>query len=257
MRDAVHGEWTKLRTTPGPAWLLFGAISLTIAVTALVAGSHRYADGAARLDTVSTGLSGVVVGQLMVAGLAVVVVGGEYGTGMISASLAAVPRRLVLIGAKAVVLTGSIVVAGALAVLGSVVAGQPLLRGHGYTRGHGYPTFSLADGPTTRAVLGSVLYLCLIGLLSLGIAAAVRDSATAIGLVLALLYLFPILGSAVNQHWQRHLEQIAPMTTGLYIQATTGLHSLPLSPWEGLGVLAGWAAGALLVGGARLWLADA
>jgi ABC-2 type transport system permease protein len=51
-----------------------------------------------------------------------------------------------------------------------------------------------------------------------------------------------------NQHWQRHLEQSGPMTAGLYIQATTNLRSLPLTPWQGLGVLALWAAGALLIG---------
>jgi len=51
-----------------------------------------------------------------------------------------------------------------------------------------------------------------------------------------------------NQHWQRHLEQIGPMTAGLSIQATTNLSGLPLTPWQGLGVLALWAAGALTTG---------
>jgi ABC-2 type transport system permease protein len=71
----------------------------------------------------------------------------------------------------------------------------------------------------------------------------------ATGTVLALLYLFPIIAAAVpSPHWQRHLEQIGPMTAGLEIQATTGLHSLPISPWAGLGVLAAWATTALLAG---------
>lgn len=71
----------------------------------------------------------------------------------------------------------------------------------------------------------------------------------AIGLVLGLLYVFPVVTSAIsNQHWQRHLEQIGPMTAGLYIQATANLRSLPLTPWQGLGVLALWAAGALTIG---------
>jgi ABC-2 type transport system permease protein len=80
----------------------------------------------------------------------------------------------------------------------------------------------------------------------------------AIGLVLGLLYLFPIVAGVVSDPYvQRHLEQIAPMTAGLEIQATTGLRSLPLSPWAGLGVLAAWAAGALLAGGLLLRLRDA
>jgi ABC-2 type transport system permease protein len=86
----------------------------------------------------------------------------------------------------------------------------------------------------------------------------VRDSAVAIGVILALLYLFPIVATVTSDpKWQRHLEQIGPMTAGLAIQATTGLRSLPISPWAGLGVLAAWAAGALLAGGLALRLRDA
>ena len=108
-----------------------------------------------------------------------------------------------------------------------------------------------------RATAGSVLYLALIALLALGIATAVRDSAVAIGIVLGLLYLFPIVAAvAASPHWQRHLEQIGPMTAGLEIQATTGLHSLPISPWAGLGVLAAWAAAALLAGALLLRIRD-
>jgi ABC-2 type transport system permease protein len=80
----------------------------------------------------------------------------------------------------------------------------------------------------------------------------------AIGLVLGLLYLFPIVAGVVSDPYvRRHLQQIGPMTAGLEIQATTGLRSLPLSPWAGLGVLAAWAAGALLAGGLLLRLRDA
>jgi ABC-2 type transport system permease protein len=86
----------------------------------------------------------------------------------------------------------------------------------------------------------------------------VRDSAVALGLVLALLYLFPIVANVVDdESWHRHLEQIGPMTAGLAIQATTGLRSLPISPWAGLGVLAAWSAGALVAGGLLLRLRDA
>ncbi len=109
-----------------------------------------------------------------------------------------------------------------------------------------------------RACAGSVLYLGLIALLSLGVATVVRDSAVAIGLVLGLLYLFPIIGAVVSDpDLARHIQQAAPMTAGLDIQATTGLRGLPLSPWAGLGVLAAWAAGALLAGGLLLRFRDA
>ena len=85
-----------------------------------------------------------------------------------------------------------------------------------------------------------------------------RNSAAAIGVVLGLLYLIPIIATTVTDAtWHRHLEQLAPMTAGLTIQYTTGLRGLPLSPWAGLGVLAAWAAGALLLGGCCSSLRDA
>ncbi len=190
--------------------------------------------------------------------LAVLAVSSEYSTGMIRITLTAVPRRPAVLAAKAAAVTSLVLAAAAAAVLGCVLVGQLILPGHGLTAGHGYQPVSLAAGPTVRAAAGSVLYLALIGLLSLGIATAVRDSALAIGAVLGLLYLFPIIAQVVgNQDWQRHLDQFGPMTAGLDIQATTGLRGLPLSPWAGLGVLAVWAAAALLAGGLLLRFRDA
>ena len=76
--------------------------------------------------------------------------------------------------------------------------------------------------------------------------------------MLGLLYVFPIVAQTVTSpHWQRRLHEIAPMTAGLYIQTTVGIHDLPLTPWQGLGVAAGWAAAAMLAGGVLLRLRDA
>jgi ABC-2 type transport system permease protein len=75
--------------------------------------------------------------------------------------------------------------------------------------------------------------------------------------VLALLLLFPIVANFTDPTWQRHLDQISPMTAGLAIQDTINLASQPIGPWAGLGVLAAWAAGALLIGGAALCYRDA
>ena len=85
-----------------------------------------------------------------------------------------------------------------------------------------------------------------------------RDSATSIGVILGLLYLPPVLGQAIGDpHWQRLLQQSAPMSAGLAIQATIDLHSLPLRPWAGLGVTAGWSVAALVAGGLLLHRRDA
>jgi ABC-2 type transport system ATP-binding protein len=105
---------------------------------------------------------------------------------------------------------------------------------------------------------GAVLYLTLIALLSLGLAAALRDSAAAIGLVLGVLYLFPLAADLVaNPHLTRHLDQIGPLPAGLDAQATIGVKALPLTPWQGLGVVALWTAGALLLGALVLRFRDA
>jgi ABC-2 type transport system permease protein len=260
MRQALHAEWTKLRTTPGPAWLLVAAMALTVALSAMVVAAVNYpfAGPDQVLDLTKLSLAGIQLGQAVVAILAVLAISSEYSTGMIHVTLTAIPRRPTVLAAKAATVSGVVLAAGAIAVLGCLLAGRLILPGHGFTPAHGYPPLSLADGPVLRAAAGSVLYLALVGLLSLGVATAVRDSATAIGVVLGLLYLFPIIAQVVSDpHWRRHLKQLGPMTAGLAIQATTNLRGLPIGPWAGLGVLAAWAAAALLTGGLLLRLRDA
>jgi ABC-2 type transport system permease protein len=258
LRDALQAEWTKLRTTPGTFGLLVAAIALTVAVSAAAAAAARCPAPGCGQDPARVSLTGIYLGQVVVAIVAVLTISGEYSSGMIRTTLAAMPRRTTVLAAKAALVTGLTLAAGTFAIAGSLLAGRLILPGHGFTAAHGFAPLSLADGPVLRAAAGSVLYLALIALLSLGTATAVRESAAAIGIVLGVLYLFPIVAAVVSDpHLQRHLQQIAPMTAGLEIQATTGLRSLPIGPWAGLGVLAAWAAAALLGGGLVLRLRDA
>jgi ABC-2 type transport system permease protein len=258
VRLALHAEWTKIRTVASPLSLLLGTIAATVALSVAVTSVMTCGAAGCGDDTTKLSLTGVELGQALVAILAVLVISGEYSSGMIRTTLAAMPHRATVLAAKAVTLTGVVAAAGTVAVLGSLLAGRLILPGHGFTAARGYPALSLADGPTLRAAVGSILYLALIALLSLGVATVVRDSATSIGLVLGLLYLVPIISQVIgNPHWQRLLQQIGPMSAGLAIQATTDLRSLPISPWAGLGVTAGWAAAALLAGGLLLRMRDA
>ncbi|WP_431916048.1 ABC transporter permease [Nonomuraea jabiensis] len=258
MRREVRAEWTKLRTVAGPGWLLAGAVVLTVALSALAAAVVPCAAAGCGQDPARISLVGVQLGQAMVALLAVVAVCGEYSTGMIRTSLAAMPRRATALAAKAVVVGGLTLGAGTLAVLGSVLAGRLLLPGSGFTAAHGYPPLSLADGPTLRAAVGSVLYLVLIALLSLGLATAVRDSAAAAGVVLGLLYVFPVVILMVSDsEVRRFLWTLSPTNAGLAVQTTVDLASLPVGPWAGLGVLATWSAASLVGGGLLLRYRDA
>lgn len=252
MRPALHAEWTKIRTVAGPLWLLLGTVAATVALSAVATSVVNCTANGCGGDTTKITLMGVYVGQAPVAILAVLIISSEYSSGMIHTTLTAVPRRATAFAAKAITLTGVVAVGGTAAVLGSVLAGRLILPDLGDQ------ALTLAVGPTLRAVVGTVLYLILIALLSLGIATAVRDSATGIGIVLGLLYLLPILSQTIGDpHWQRLLQQIAPMSAGLTIQATTDLGGLPISPWAGLGVTAGWTAAALLIGGLLLRMRDA
>ena len=259
MSDALRAEWTKLRTLAGTWWLLVGALALTVSASAAISAATHVssAGGGGGQDPTRLSLVGVDIGQAVVVVLAVLAISEEYGTGMIRVTLAAMPRRAVPLTAKALNVTGLTLIVTVPAVAGCLIAGRLLLPAAGLDPAHGYALVSIADGPTLRAAAGSVLYLGLIALLSLGVATVVRDTAVSIGSALGLLYLPPLLAELVSGPWRRHIQQIAPMSAGLAIQATQNLRSLPLSPWTGLGVLAAWAAGALIVGVAVLKARDA
>jgi ABC-2 type transport system permease protein len=260
MPDTLHAEWTKLRTVSGTAWLLVGVVTLTVAVSAAAVAATKCSPSlSCPADTTKLSLTGIYLGQAAVAILAVVAVSNEYSTGMIRVTLAAMPRRWSVLAAKGAIVGALVLVAGAVAVAGCMLAGRLILPGNGFTVARGYSALSLAHGPTLRAACGSVLYLTLIALFSLGIAAAVRESAVSIGLSLGVLYLPPILIAltVTSPVWLHRLQRYTPMTAGLTIQNTTGLHGLPITPWGGLGVLAAWAAGAMLLGGFLFRVRDA
>jgi len=259
VRHALHAEWTKLRTVSGPAWLLLGVAALTIAVSAAAVGAtHCPHNLTCPIDPTKLSLTGVQFGQAVVAILAVLMICNEYSCGMIRTTLAAMPNRLAVLAAKAILLAALVLVGGAVAVFGAVLVGHLILPGHGFTAARGFHPVWLSYGPTLRAACGSVLYLGLIALLCFGVALIVRDSAVSIGVALALLYLFPIVLAFVgNAHWQHRLERWTPTVAGLTIQDTTGLRGLAITPWAGLGVLAIWAAAALVAGGIALKLRDA
>jgi ABC-2 type transport system permease protein len=255
----LRAEWTKQRTGGGNGWLLAAMTALTIAVSAAAAAAAKCPPGSTcPADTTKLSLTGIVVAQAVVAVLAVLAIGNEYSTGMIRTTFTAMPRRSAVLAAKAAVVTGLVLAAATVAVAGSLLAGRLILPANGFTAVRGYTMVSLAHGSSLRAAVGSVLYLALIGLLSLGIATIVRDSAVAVGAVLGLLYLAPIMAAVIgNPVWQRRFERYAPMNAGLTIENTTGLRHLPIGPWGGLGVLGAWTAAALLISGLLLRLRDA
>ncbi|MDT3438952.1 MULTISPECIES: ABC transporter permease [unclassified Pseudofrankia] len=236
--NTVRAEWTKLRTSLGTCALLVAMVAGTVAVSAAAAGFSDPLPGA---DLPRLSLTGVQLGQAVVAILAVLAVGDEYASGLAVVTFTAMPRRSRVLAAKALVVAAAVAAAAAVAVAGSVAVGRFLL-----------PEHALA----ARPAIGSVLYLVLIGLLSLGIATGVRSPAAGMGVVLALLYALPIVNTAVaDPAWQRRLLRIEPVSAGLAVQITGGAPAI--GPWKGLGVLALWAVGALLAGAVLLERRDA
>lgn len=257
MRQAAHAEWTKLRTMPGSGWLVLALVVLTVGMSAVTTSIVK-CPGSCNTDTTKLSLSGMLLGQAAVVGLALLVVTSEYSTGMIRVTLAATPRRSVMFAAKATVVTAVVLVAGAVSALGSLQAGQIMLPGNGFTAASDLATLTLAHGATLRAVGGSVLYLALIGLLSVGAAMAMRDSAVSATVLLGALYVIPVMGDlTLSPTWHRRIERWAPANAGMAIEATKGIAKLPIAPWSGLGVLGLWAVGALVIGWLVLRLRDA
>ena len=227
---AVQAEWTKLRTTPGTGWLLLVTAVVTVALGAAVSAAASCSQSGCGIEATRLMLSGVYVGQAPVAVLGVLAVCGEYSTGLIHITLAAVPDRSAVLAAKALVLAVLVAVVGSLTLLVSVLVAGLVLRRSGFVPQHGW----IADSAVLRAVA-----LVLVVVLSIGVGAVVRDSAVAIGSVLGLLYLPPILTQLVAApHLHRLLEQLAPMTGGLV-------------------ALAAWSAAMLLAGMVLLRLRDA
>jgi ABC-2 type transport system permease protein len=174
----------------------------------------------------------------MVVVLAVLAVSAEYATGMIRTTFVATPRRWLVFAARAAVTTTAVLAAGAVGVLCSAAVTRPIARHNGFRE----------LLPLGRAEAGTVLYLALVGLLSLGVAGLVRDTAAAITTVVGLLYVFPLLGRFIDTDL---FDRYAPLNAGLAVQATVGVDRLPIGPWAGLGVLAVWAGVALLAGAVR------
>lgn len=168
-------------------------------------------------------LTGVWLGQGAVVVLAAVLtMSGEYGMGTIRTALTTEPVRLRILAAKAAVLCALTATASTVGVLGSLLAGGLLLSADGFAA----PT--LTEGPTLRAAAGTVLYLTLTALIGLGAATALRDTA----------------GGARDRRSRA-------------IQATIDLDRLPIGPWAGIAVLAGYAVAALVTGGGLLRVRDA
>lgn len=256
MTATLHAEWTKLRTLAANLWLVPGVVAGTVAISAAAGGLTHVSGVTPGGDSTKLSLSGVYLGQLLVATLAIIAICEEYATGMIRVTLAATPQRVAVLMAKAANLAGLTAVASVAAVAGCLAVGRLMLPAHGLDPAHGYALISIGSAATMRAAGGTVIYLVLMALLSLGIGTVIRETAVSLGAVVALLYVPPLLAHIVGGMLGQHIKEISPASAGLAIQSTTNLHSLPIQPWPGMGVLTAWAIASLLLAAATLRVRD-
>jgi ABC-2 type transport system permease protein len=251
----VRAEATKLWTLTGVRWLAVATVAALVvvgpAVAATLDADRCRVDADCGVDPVRASLAGVWVAQVAVAVLGVVAMSTEYEPPQIRTTLAAVPRRLEVLGAKLAVVAALVAAAGTVGTLGALVGGRLVVSRSGFAAAAGGAGVSLGDAATVRAAVGTACYLALVAVLALGLATVLRDAAVGVVSVLGLLFLFPILAAVITDPvWQHRLQRYAPMDAGLAVQSTRGLDHLAIGPWAGLAVLAGYAAASLAAGAA-------
>ncbi|GAA4627949.1 ABC transporter permease subunit [Cellulomonas oligotrophica] len=238
----LTSEWIKFRTLRSTAWTLAGAVLAMTAIAvmlALVSTSVPEAAETSGMSNLVVLTGGVQVAQLALVVLGVLLITGEYSTGMVRSTFAAVPSRLPVLGAKAVV---TAIAAAVVTVLGLALAWVATLPFDGVA------PLDLGDAGTVRVLGGTVLYLATLTLLALTVGALVRHSAGAIAIVMGLLLVVEPVLYIVPNRITATIGAFLPSTAGSRImtdpdmlEATRGMNDAPfLTAWQGYGVLLAW-----------------
>ncbi|HEV2640628.1 MAG TPA: ABC transporter permease [Actinocrinis sp.] len=228
--QVMRSEWIKLRTVRS-SWFVLGATVLGIAGIGLLVSyldnthwSTMSADDRAGFNPVNQSLIGVNLAELAVGVLGVLIVTGEYTTGMIKATFAAVPRRLPVLVGKAGVLAAAAFAVCLVAVLIAFLGGQAVLGSHGV---------SLGQAGSVRALLGATLYLTAVGVMGVGLGFLIRSTGGAVATLLAVLLVLPIIVAALPD--SRTVERYLPSTAGRAVFIMNSGDAM-LSPWVGFGI---------------------
>jgi ABC-type transport system involved in multi-copper enzyme maturation permease subunit len=199
-------------------------------------------DDLAHVDVVQLALAGLHLSQVAFGVLGALVITGEYGTGMIRTTFAAVPRRRAVLAAKALVFAGAALVTATVSTVAAYLTFLAALPADTLTG-----TAWTAPG-VTRAVLGGGLYLTAYGLLGVGLGAVLRSSAGAIATLLGVLFVPPLLLDILPGSWKTTVGPYIPMQSGSQIFVAARREVVSLGPWTGFGVFCLYAAVALLAG---------
>ena len=251
----TRSEWTKLWTVRSTRWSLFTATLLTIGFPILAStviathwGSRSPAERA-HFNPLDPALIGSQIAQLAIGVLGVLVITAEYSTGMIRASLSAVPKRLPMLWAKAVVFAAVTFALMLPSVLIAFFASQSILSRH-------HASYAWSHPHVARAVIGAALYLTVVAFLTLGIGTILRNTAGGIAAFAAIFFVLPPLMNVLPTSWNNAISPYLPSNAGRAILSITHDPS-NLAPWTGFALFAGYGALALALGAAVLLSRDA
>ncbi len=232
-------EWTKLRSLRSTRWSLLVGTVLGIGFPLLFAAvlnarwPHLSLAERARRQPLDVALAGVNVAQLAIGVLGVLVITGEYSTGMIRATFTAVPRRLPVLWAKAGVFGVVTLVLMVPAVLIAFFASQAILDQRHILQ------IAFSHPGVARAVLGGAVYLTLIGIFALGLGAIIRSTAGGIAIFAAILFVIPPLLNILPASWNNAISPYLPSNAGRAIFSLTHGSDL-LAPGPGLALFCGY-----------------
>lgn len=229
--DVLRSESCKLRSVRSTYWTLAAAVVSNVALAALAAvfiPGQLNARDKATIDAVRLSLGGIHLSQIAFGVLGALVITSEYGTGMIRATMAAVPQRRRMLGAKVIVFTVTGLVVGMLSSFAAYFAFQALLSDAGLAS-------SIGDPGVLRAVIGGGLFLTVLGLLALGLGTIIRASSGAIAAVFGLLFVPPVLLQLLPETWRTTVGPYIPMEAGSQVFV---LHreAGSLGIWTGFGL---------------------
>jgi ABC-type transport system involved in multi-copper enzyme maturation permease subunit len=251
----VNSEWIKFRSVRSTVLTLLSAVGAVVALGLLFSGVHSGVIGAQTIGLqpgsgagpVDVSLGGVNLGQLIIGVLGVTLMTGEYATGMMRPTLAAVPRRLMVLWGKAIVFGGVVVVAMLAATFTAFLGGQTLIGAAGA---------GLAGPGVLRAVTGAAVYLTGVGLIGLAAGAILRRTAAAIAVLFTVVLVVPGLFPLLPTSWNDTVGPYLPSNAGTaFMTATHAAGSL--APWTGLGAFVGYVIAALALAAILLKRRDA
>lgn len=251
LKRAFRSEWIKFTTLRSTVAVLAGAAVGLVVIALLIAYNTRHIAG--HIDpndlAASATLQGYYLGQLLIGSLGVLFVTGEYSTGMIRATMTAVPRRLPVLWAKLIVFVTVTLTTLLIFCVVAYTSAQALIS-------HYRTGYSLGDSGVLRVVLGTAVYLTMVGMIGAAIGWIVRSTPGALVTYLAVVLVIPgILGGALG-NWGRHVAQYLPSSAGASFINT--IRDQPsLGPWPGLAVMGVWVVGFIVIAAVSLRRRDA